>query len=213
MESPRQTIVLPGESRFGTSRRQAIRTPEISRGSIFRTVQDCTSPSVRPSLRMIPRSCWSIWCEEEHGLTRTGTGSHGRGKPRPCRSVFICPCSSVCAFCIALTGMDILGVHLVGLTPENGRKLLLTLIFVVVSLLISRGLQAIAGVVFHQWQNRRIQFWTQQIIKLFAVLVLVVGLVSIWFDTPARLTTVAGLLTAGLAVALQRVVTAVAAYF
>jgi small-conductance mechanosensitive channel len=45
------------------------------------------------------------------------------------------------------------------------------------------------------------------------VLVLVVGLVSIWFDNPARLTTVAGLLTAGLAVALQRVVTAVAAYF
>jgi small-conductance mechanosensitive channel len=114
---------------------------------------------------------------------------------------------------MALTGMEILGVPLVGLTPENGRKLLLTLIFVAVSLLLSRGLQALAGVVFHQWQNRRIQFWTQQIIKLFAVLVLVVGLVSIWFDNPARLTTVAGLLSAGLAVALQRVVTAVAAYF
>jgi small-conductance mechanosensitive channel len=109
--------------------------------------------------------------------------------------------------------MDILGVHLVGLTSENGRKLLLTLAFVAISLLVSRGLQAIAGVVFHQWSNRRIQFWTQQIIKLLAVLVLVVGLVSIWFDNPARLTTVAGLLTAGLAVALQRVVTAVAAYF
>jgi small-conductance mechanosensitive channel len=108
---------------------------------------------------------------------------------------------------------EILGVKLVGLTPENGRKLLLTLIFVALSLLISRGLQALVGVVFHQWQNRRIQFWTQQIIKLFAVLVLVVGLISIWFDNPARLTTVAGLLSAGLAVALQRVVTAVAAYF
>jgi small-conductance mechanosensitive channel len=109
--------------------------------------------------------------------------------------------------------LDILGVKLVGLTAENGRKLLLTLIFVALSLLVSRGLQALAGVVLHQWQNRRIQFWTQQIIKLLAVLVLVVGLVSIWFDNPARLTTVAGLLTAGLAVALQRVVTAVAAYF
>ena len=114
---------------------------------------------------------------------------------------------------MALTGMEVLGVHLVGLTPENGRKLLLTFLFVALSLLISRGLQALAGVVFHQWQNRRIQFWTQQIIKLFAVLVLVVGLISIWFDNPARLTTVAGLLSAGLAVALQRVVTAVAAYF
>ncbi len=109
--------------------------------------------------------------------------------------------------------MDILGVKLVGLTAENGRKLLLTLVFIVLSLLVSRGLQAIAGVVFHQRRNRKVQFWTQQITKLLAVLVLVFGVVSIWFDNPARLTTIAGLLTAGLAVALQRVVTAVAAYF
>jgi small-conductance mechanosensitive channel len=109
--------------------------------------------------------------------------------------------------------MDIFGVKLVGLTAENGRKLLLTLVFIVLSLLVSRGLQALAGVVFHQRRNRKVQFWTQQITKLLAVLVLVFGVISIWFDNPARLTTIAGLMTAGLAVALQRVVTAVAAYF
>jgi small-conductance mechanosensitive channel len=109
--------------------------------------------------------------------------------------------------------MDLLGVHLVGLTSETGRKLLLTVAFVAISLLLSRGLQALAGVVFHQRRNRKVQFWTQQTTKLLAVAVLVVGLVSIWFDNPARLTTVAGLLSAGLAVALQRVVTSVAAYF
>jgi len=109
--------------------------------------------------------------------------------------------------------MDILGVHFVGLTAETGRKLLLSVALVVLSLLISRGLQALAGVVFHQRRNRKVQFWTQQTTKLLAVAVLVVGLVSIWFDNPARLTTVAGLLSAGLAVALQRVVTSVAAYF
>jgi small-conductance mechanosensitive channel len=38
------------------------------------------------------------------------------------------------------------------------------------------------------------------------------GLVSIWFDDPTRLTTALGLVTAGLAFALQRVVTAVAGY-
>jgi small-conductance mechanosensitive channel len=108
---------------------------------------------------------------------------------------------------------DFLGVHMVGLTAANGRKLLLTLAFIVLSLLISRGLQAIAGVIFHQRRNRKVQFWTQQITKLTAVVVLVVGVISIWFDNPARLTTMAGLTTAGLAVALQRVVTAVAAYF
>lgn len=109
--------------------------------------------------------------------------------------------------------MDILGVHFVGLTAETGRKLLLSVALVVLSLLISRGLQALAGVVFHQRRNRKVQFWTQQTTKLLAVAVLVVGLVSIWFDNPARLTTIAGLLSAGLAVALQRVVTSVAAYF
>jgi small-conductance mechanosensitive channel len=43
-------------------------------------------------------------------------------------------------------------------------------------------------------------------------LILAVGLVSIWFDDPARLATALGLVTAGLAFALQRVVTAVAGY-
>ena len=39
------------------------------------------------------------------------------------------------------------------------------------------------------------------------------GLVSIWFDDPTRLTTALGLVTAGLAFALQKVVTAFAGYF
>jgi len=109
--------------------------------------------------------------------------------------------------------MDLLGVHLVGLTTETARKLLLTVVFVGAALLLSRGLQALAGVIFHQRRNRKVQFWTQQTTKLLAVAVLVVGLVSIWFDNPARLTTMLGLLSAGLAVALQRVVTSMAAYF
>ncbi|MBV8828937.1 MAG: mechanosensitive ion channel [Acidobacteriaceae bacterium] len=41
---------------------------------------------------------------------------------------------------------------------------------------------------------------------------MLVGLVSIWFDNPGTLTTAAGLVTAGLAFALQRVVTAFAGY-
>src|SRR5207237_3024096 len=39
-----------------------------------------------------------------------------------------------------------------------------------------------------------------------------IGVASIWFDDPTRLTTAMGLVTAGLAFALQRVVTAVAGY-
>lgn len=42
---------------------------------------------------------------------------------------------------------------------------------------------------------------------------LMLGLLSIWFDNPAHLSTVFGLVTAGIAFALQRVITAVAGYF
>ena len=42
--------------------------------------------------------------------------------------------------------------------------------------------------------------------------VAVVVLISIWFDNPATLTTAAGMVTAGLAFALQKVVTSFAGY-
>jgi small-conductance mechanosensitive channel len=41
----------------------------------------------------------------------------------------------------------------------------------------------------------------------------IIGAVSIWFDDPTRLTTALGFVTAGVAFALQRVITAVAGYF
>jgi small-conductance mechanosensitive channel len=43
--------------------------------------------------------------------------------------------------------------------------------------------------------------------------VLIIGFISIWFDNPARLATFAGLVTAGIAFALQKVITALAGYF
>ena len=49
-------------------------------------------------------------------------------------------------------------------------------------------------------------------IHILATVLLIVGLVSIWFDDPIRLTSALGLIGAGLAVALQKVVTAMAAY-
>ena len=43
-------------------------------------------------------------------------------------------------------------------------------------------------------------------------MLLSLGLVSVWFDDPTRLATALGLVTAGLAFALQRVITALAGY-
>jgi small-conductance mechanosensitive channel len=61
-------------------------------------------------------------------------------------------------------------------------------------------------------QSKRIAFWTHQGISIVAAVILIIGVVSIWSDNPATLTTAAGMVTAGLAFALQRVVTAFAGY-
>jgi len=62
-----------------------------------------------------------------------------------------------------------------------------------------------------QTQERR-RFWIRQAAKLCVFVLLVAGLSLIWIDDPSRFTSIAGLVTAGLAVALQRVITSLAAY-
>jgi small-conductance mechanosensitive channel len=59
----------------------------------------------------------------------------------------------------------------------------------------------------------RAAFWSRQVIRIVTVAVLILGVLSIWFNDPARLATAFGLVTAGLAFALQRVITATAGYF
>jgi small-conductance mechanosensitive channel len=58
----------------------------------------------------------------------------------------------------------------------------------------------------------RRRFWIKQGSQLIAFVVLVAGLAIVWVGDTSRFATVAGLLTAGIAVALQRVITAMAAY-
>ncbi len=79
-------------------------------------------------------------------------------------------------------------------------------------ILVGRLLRALTSRLF-RGRNERVVFWTRQGIALVSALLLVVGLASIWFDDPTRLATALGLVTAGLAFALQKAVTAVAGYF
>ncbi len=111
--------------------------------------------------------------------------------------------------------MTFLGIELVGLTAENGRKLLLSLAYVALVLGASAGLRALIGAVLSGTKHSSIQakFWTRQGVSLLAAILLVIGLVSIWFSDPARLATAFGLISAGLAFALQQVVTSIAGYF
>ncbi|WP_374471633.1 mechanosensitive ion channel family protein [Phenylobacterium sp.] len=108
--------------------------------------------------------------------------------------------------------LQVLGVTLIGVTPENGRKLLLTLVFVLAAWAAGRGVAATLGAVTRGDPNPRVKFWTRQAIKILMALVSLIGVLSIWFDDPTRLATALGLVTAGLAFALQRVITAMAGY-
>ncbi|WP_204101335.1 mechanosensitive ion channel family protein [Occallatibacter savannae] len=97
------------------------------------------------------------------------------------------------------------------MNAENGRKLLFTLIFLAVLYLINKVLRGIAGKL--GGDRQRVAFWTRQGISILLFLCGVVGLVSIWFDNPTRLATGVGLVGAGLAFAMQKVVTSFAGYF
>lgn len=110
-------------------------------------------------------------------------------------------------------GLRLFGVRLVGFTPETGRKLLLSILFVAGLTLAVRLVDAAARRVLPGEERRHTRFWVRQATRLAAAALGLLLLLSIWFGNPARLATGVGLVTAGLAVALQRVVTAFAAYF
>lgn len=109
--------------------------------------------------------------------------------------------------------VEVLGVKLVGVNAENGLKLVFTLVFIAAMLLLGRGFQSLARRLLRVHNDERAQFWARQGIRLATSVIMLLGLVSIWFDDPTRLATALGLVTAGLAFALQRVVTALAGYF
>jgi small-conductance mechanosensitive channel len=61
-------------------------------------------------------------------------------------------------------------------------------------------------------ETAKSRFIVQQAVSLLVLVVVLFGTMRIWFADPERLATVIGLATAGVAVALQRVITAFAAY-
>jgi small-conductance mechanosensitive channel len=108
--------------------------------------------------------------------------------------------------------VELFGIRLLGIDAQNGRKLLFTLCFFVVLYAISKALRALAHVIGGK-SGRRGAFWTRQGVSLLMFVLGILGFVSIWFDNPARLATGVGLVGAGLAFALQKVITSFAGYF
>lgn len=106
--------------------------------------------------------------------------------------------------------MQLFGIRLVGINAANGRKILASIVFLAVIWGVTKLVQAlIRAVVPH---DTRAAFWWRQFISIAALILTVVALVSVWFNNPREATTVVGLFSAGLAFALQRVVTSIAGY-
>ncbi len=109
--------------------------------------------------------------------------------------------------------VEVFGIRLVGVSLDNGKKLAITLIFLALVWLLYRLALAVARRLTDPAAPERPSFWARQGIRLGTAVLLILGILSIWFDDPIRLATALGLVTAGLAFALQKVVTAVAGYF
>lgn len=107
--------------------------------------------------------------------------------------------------------VDIFGVKLLGVDAHNGRKLVFSLVFLTFIWLLSLLLRLVARAARTR-ESKSAVFWTGQGISIFTFAFGLLGLMSIWFDNPARLATGIGLIGAGLAFALQKVITSFAAY-
>lgn len=109
--------------------------------------------------------------------------------------------------------LRIFGVTFIGVTAQNGKRLLFTIIFLFAIFLARRALIRLSGIALRGRAADRTHFWTDQGIRLTMAAVTILGVVSIWFSNPQSLLTTTGLIGAGVAFALQKVITALAAYF
>lgn len=108
--------------------------------------------------------------------------------------------------------VQIYGIRLLGVDAHNGRKLIFSLVFLLLLWIIRISLEYL-GKAMRTRESKTAVFWTGQGISLITFTLGALGLLSIWFDNPARLATGVGLVGAGLAFALQKVITSFAAYF
>jgi small-conductance mechanosensitive channel len=110
--------------------------------------------------------------------------------------------------------MESFGIKLIGVNYETGRKLLISLALIGIVVILRFLLHSLA-----RWFVRgaegayRRRFWADQGISLLCAALILLGLLSIWFDDPQHLAAAAGVFTAGLAFAMQKVITAIAGYF
>ena len=109
--------------------------------------------------------------------------------------------------------VKIFNITLIGVNARTGKKLLFTVVlYALLWVLREAALWLTRRYMPGEMQGAR-RFWSRQGIQIASAIVLVLGTFSIWVDAGTNLTTGLGLLSAGLAFALQQVITSLAAYF
>jgi small-conductance mechanosensitive channel len=93
-----------------------------------------------------------------------------------------------------------------------GARLLLTIGLVACTLVAGGLIRAAAGAALRGSHADRPRFWIAQIVRLITVGAIVAGVAALWAREIPQVAAVGGWIAAGLAVALQRVVTAFAGY-
>lgn len=84
--------------------------------------------------------------------------------------------------------LHILGIALVGVNTQNANKLLLSAVLIATVLAFSAIFRWLVNLVLGlKRDSEQTRFWTRQAIRLVATVILILGLLSIWFSDPTRL--------------------------
>ncbi len=107
--------------------------------------------------------------------------------------------------------LQVFGVRLIGVSALNGKRLLFTLVLILVLLVVRWILRRMSRLAFGRRQGQA-EFWRRQGVQVVSTLFLIIGLISIWFSDTTALGSAFAFITAGLAIASQRVITAISGY-
>lgn len=108
--------------------------------------------------------------------------------------------------------LELFNITFIGVNARTGKKVLLTLALI----LVVYGVRSLVLRFIRSLVTERPDpagFWSRQGVQLVSAIIIVLGIISIWVNPGSDLTVGIGLISAGLAFALQQVITAVAGYF
>lgn len=108
--------------------------------------------------------------------------------------------------------MNFYGFKFIGLNEQTDDKLFTSLVLIFAFIAAKCIFHALIHALFSRPAGNRMRFWVRQGSDVLTTGFLVLGLLSVWFESPEHLAMAVSLITAGLAFALQRVITSLAGY-